>query len=52
MRAKKMRIRDKFEQSNLGNFELLYPPCTNTEVEGNEMLNKYDMLLEASMGLW
>lgn len=47
-----MRIRDKFEQNNIGNFELLYPPCKNSEADGNEKLIKYDNLLQASKELW
>ena len=52
IREKKLRVKDKFEMNNLGNFEFLYP-LPSEENEENEMLmDKYDNLLVRSKEIW
>jgi len=46
-RQKKQRIKDKYEFSNLGNFEMLYP-----QKDDQEFMNRYDSFMEISKQLW
>ena len=44
MKAKKMRIKDKFEQNNLGDFQNLYPLRRGLIVRHNELMDIYEKI--------
>ena len=47
MRDKKLILKDKFEQTHLGQFEMLYPLNDN-----EPLMKKYDYILEKSKEVW
>lgn len=55
MRLKKLRIKDKYEMNNLGNFERIYPlPPADLESrpEAKDLQDRYDILIHYSKDIW
>jgi RecG-like helicase len=52
LREKKLRIKDKFEQSNLGGYEPLYPLKRGANLEDDQLMEKYEYLLAKSKEIW
>mmetsp|Transcript_34870 Transcript_34870/g.26038 ORF Transcript_34870/g.26038 Transcript_34870/m.26038 type:complete len:120 (+) Transcript_34870:795-1154(+) len=46
-RAKKQKIKDKFEFANLGNFEMLYPVK-----DDEQFMTKFDSIIDISKSVW
>lgn len=44
LKAKKMRIKDKFEQNNLGDFQNLYPLRRGLITRHDELMDDYDFI--------
>lgn len=51
-REKKLKIKDKFEQANLGGYEMLYPLRRGVNTEDDALMDKYDYLLAKSKEIW
>ena len=52
IREKKMKVKDKFEQANLGGYELLYPIKRGVTPEDDQLMDKYEFLLAKSKEIW
>ena len=52
MREKKMKIKDKYEQANLGGYEMLYPLKRGLNQEDDSLMEKYEYLLSKSKEIW
>ena len=52
MREKKLKIKDKFEQNNLGGYEPLYPLKRGANIEDDQLMEKYEYLLQKSKEIW
>ena len=44
LKEKKMRIKDKFENNNLGDFQNLYPLKRGVTVKNDILMDAYDMM--------
>jgi len=44
LKEKKMRIKDKFENNNLGDFQNLYPLKRGVTVKNDILMDSYDMI--------
>jgi hypothetical protein len=51
-REKKLKIKDKYEQANLGGYEMLYPLKRGVVPEDDTLMDKYDYLLAKSKEIW
>lgn len=51
-RDKKLKIKDKYEQANLGGYEMLYPIKRGVNTEDDALMDKYDFLLAKSKEIW
>ena len=52
LREKKLRIKDKYETTHLGNYEMLYPLKKGQDEKQDNLMEKYDMLLAKSKEIW
>ena len=52
LRDKKLRIKDKFEQNNLGDFEVLYPLKRGQSQDDDILMDRYDFLLIKAKEIW
>jgi hypothetical protein len=52
MREKKLRIKDRYEQGNLGGYEMLYPLKKGVAPEDDALMEKYEFLLAKSKEIW
>jgi hypothetical protein len=52
IREKKLRIKDKFERNNLGDFEIMYPLAKGVSEEQDELMSMYDAILVKSKEIW
>lgn len=52
LREKKLKVKDKFEQANLGGYEPLYPLRRGQNLEDDQIMEKYDYLLAKSKEIW
>lgn len=52
LREKKLKVKDKFEMNNLGNYEFLYPLPFGENEENDMLMDKYDNLLIKSKEIW
>ena len=46
LREKKLRIKDKYENNNLGDFQNLYPLWRGVRVEDDAMMDRYDKIYQ------
>ena len=51
-REKKLKVKDKFEQANLGGYEMLYPLKRGLISEDDALMDKYEFLLAKSKEIW
>ena len=51
-REKKLKIKDKYEQANLGGYEMLYPLRRGVTPEDDQLMDKYEFLLAKSKEIW
>ena len=51
-REKKLKVKDKFEQANLGGYEMLYPLKRGLIPEDDALMDKYEFLLAKSKEIW
>jgi len=51
-REKKLKLKDKYEQSNLGGYEMLYPIRRGITPEDDSLMDKYEFLLAKSKEIW
>ena len=51
-REKKLKVKDKFEQANLGGYEMLYPLKRGANAEDDSLMDKYELLLAKSKEIW
>ena len=52
LREKKLKVKDKFEMNNLGNYEFLYPLPIGENEDNDMLMDKYDDLLIKSKEIW
>lgn len=52
LREKKLKIKDKYEQGNLGGYEMLYPLKRGQNLEDDQIMEKYDFLMIKSKEIW
>ncbi len=52
IRDKKLKLKDKYEQANLGGYEMLYPLKRGVVPEDDALMDKYDFLLAKSKEIW
>ena len=45
-------MKDKFEQANLGGYEMLYPLKRGLTLEEDALMDKYEFLLAKSKEIW
>lgn len=44
LREKKLRIKDKYENNNLGDFQNLYPLWRGVRVEDDQLMDRYEKI--------
>ena len=52
IREKKMKMKNKWEMNNLGDFEVVYPLKKGVTVENDELMHKYDVFIAKSKEIW
>ena len=52
MRLKKIKLKDRYEQSNLGGFECIYPLRKGVSEDQDLLQYEYDIILQKSRELY